>query len=247
MPSSADTLDERLHCLRFDPALHNHVGQHGATADTLRQHRVIDFPCQSVYSPDTMSRAGLNLTPAPAGWVHADWGSGRAWIRFGRDEHDKLTRITEVHVSGEPTAESLRQIPLARIATAVRANGQVQVMLAIGINGKLPPEYLSAPPEKFGELVEKHKPRYRLKRPSSRRLGDAFFKNVARAYLDAAGRGLNPRQTLAQDAGVPVDTVARWIREARAPERRYLPPGQPGKVTAEDLADLPVAGEADDV
>jgi hypothetical protein len=180
-----------------------------------------------------MSRTNLEFTPATAGWVHADWGSGRAWVRFGKDEQGKLAHIDEVHMSGGPTAERLRQIPLGRIATAVRANGAVQLMLAMGIDKKPPPpEFFSAPPAKFGEIVEKHKPRYRLKRPTARRLDDTFFKNVARAYTDAAGRGLNPRQTIHEDTGAPVDTVARWIREARAPERGYLPPGQPGKVTA---------------
>jgi hypothetical protein len=179
-----------------------------------------------------MKRSELNVWPGPGGWVYVDWGNGRAWIRFGLDEHNKLTRVTEVHVSDEPTTEKLRQIPLGRIAAAVRADIAVQLPLAIGRKEKLPPEFLSAPPKRFGEIVEKHKPRYRLKRPTARRLDDTFFKNVARAYTDAAGRGLNPRQTIHEDTGAPVDTVARWIREARAPERGYLPPGQPGKVTA---------------
>jgi hypothetical protein len=163
--------------------------------------------------------------------VFVDWGSGGAWIRFGLDEHNKLARITEVHVSGEPTAEKLRRIPLGRIAAAVRADAAVQVPLAIGLNGELPPEFLSAPPERFGELVEKHKPRYRLKRPASRRLEDAFFENVARAYRDALIRGLSPRQTLAADTGAARDTVAGWILQSR--RRGYLPPAQSGKAIAD--------------
>jgi hypothetical protein len=178
-----------------------------------------------------MSRSELNLWPGPGGWVFVDWGSGRAWIRFGLDEHHKLARITEVHVSGEPTADKLRRIPLGRIAAAVRADAAVQVPLAIGLNEELPPEFFSAPPKRFHELVEKHKPRYRLKRPASRRLDDAFFEKVARAYRDALIRGLNPRQTLAADTGAAPDTVAGWILRAR--RDGHLPPAQPGKAMAD--------------
>jgi hypothetical protein len=177
-----------------------------------------------------MKRSELNFWPGPGGWVYVDWGSGRAWIRFGLDKHNKLACVTEIHLS-EPTAEKLRQIPLGRIAAAIRANAAVQVPLAIGLNEKLPPEFLSAPPEKFGELVEKHKPRYRLKRPASRRLDDAFFEKVARAYRDALIRGLNPRQTLAADTGAARDTVAGWILQSR--RRGHLPPAQPGKAIAD--------------
>jgi hypothetical protein len=162
--------------------------------------------------------------------VYVDWGSGQAWIRFGRDNENKLSRIAELHVS-EPTAEKLRGIPLSRISAAVRADAAVQVPLAIGLNEELPPEFLSAAPEKFAELVKKHKPRYRLKRPATRRLDDSFFENVARAYRDALIRGLTPRQTLAADTGAARDTVAGWILESR--RRGHLPPAQPGKAIAD--------------
>ena len=178
-----------------------------------------------------MKRSDLKLTPAPGGWIHADWGDGRAWVRFGLDEENRLTRPTEVHVL-EPTAERLRRVPLGRIQAAVtaRGSGLIQFMLAVGINTEPPPGMLSTPPDKFGEFVEKHKPRYRLKRPAGRRLDDTFFANVALAYRDAASRMLNPRQTIAADTGAAPDTVAGWVQEAR--RRGHLPPGQPGKVTA---------------
>jgi len=35
----------------------------------------------------------ITLTPAVGGWLHADWGTGKAWIRLGKDRKDKLTRI----------------------------------------------------------------------------------------------------------------------------------------------------------
>ena len=183
-----------------------------------------------------MKRAPLKIAPGPGGWVHVDWGDGNAWVRFGLDGNNRLTRISELHVL-EPTAESLRRIPLGRIQTAVTAQvgsggmgGVVQLPLALMFKQEPPPGLLSTPPDKFGEFVEKEKPRYRLKRPATRRLNDTFFENVARAYRDAVVRGLNPRQTLAADTGKAPDTIAGWVQEAR--RRGHLPPAQPGKVSA---------------
>jgi hypothetical protein len=72
--------------------------------------------------------------------------------------------------------------------------------------------------------------RFQLKRPQRRRLPDDFYERVARAYREAVAAGLNPRKTLATDSGVPADTVARWIGEAR--KRGQLPPASAGKVSA---------------
>jgi hypothetical protein len=41
---------------------------------------------------------------------------------------------------------------------------------------------------------------------------------------------MNPGKTLAEDTGTPQGTVNRWIAGARV--RGYLPPGEPGKVSA---------------
>jgi hypothetical protein len=146
-------------------------------------------------------------------------------VRFEKDEHGKL-RLADLRVA-EQTAESLRRIPLGRIETAVGANAQVQLMLAVGLNEEVPDEMFSA---FTGKGIDEPR-RYRLKRPATRRLEDAFFQNVARAYRDALIRGLNPRQTLAADAGAAPDTVAGWVLQAR--RRGHLPPTQPGKAMAD--------------
>ena len=169
--------------------------------------------------------SSLNFSPGPGGWVHADWGSGEAWLRFEPDEHNKLT-LAELRTL-EPTSESLRRIPLSRIETAVRANAQVQLMLAVGLNEEVPDEMFSV----FSGKGMDEPRRYRLRRPTARRLDDTFFQNVGRAYRDALIRGLNPRQTLAADTGAAPDTVAGWVGEAR--RRGHLPPTQPGKAMAD--------------
>lgn len=70
----------------------------------------------------------------------------------------------------------------------------------------------------------------KLERPATRRLTPEFYRAVARAYTHAVKAGRNPRKALAEASDTPADTVARWIREAR--RRGYLPPAEPGKVSA---------------
>ena len=167
----------------------------------------------------------LTLTPAPAGWVFADWGDGRAWVRFALDEHNQLASVSEVHTS-DPNA--IRRIPLGRIHAAVtmRGAGVLQFALAMRIDEDPPASLLSGPPE--GGMPLEH--RYRLTRPPGKRLGDGFYKDVAHAYQSAIAFGLNPRQAMVEDTGCTDSTVSGWVVKARA--LGYLPKGQPGKATA---------------
>jgi hypothetical protein len=176
----------------------------------------------------------LELTPEVGGWLWADWGDGKAWIRFGKDKRDKLTRIVELHVL-DPTPEKLRRLPLRRIhaAATMRGAGLVQLMLALGINEDPPPGMLSQPPRRGqGQKLER---RFRLKRPAGRRLGDEFYKDVAHAYQSAFALGLSPRKAIVQDTGAADATVAAWIMGAR--KRGHLPPAKPGKVSAQPLGE----------
>ncbi len=171
----------------------------------------------------------LKLTPAVGGWLHADWGDGKAWVRFARDKRDKLTRITELHTL-DPSPEALRRIPLKRIqaAATMRGAGLVQLMLAIGINEEPPPGmFTTNPPVAAGQKLER---RYRLKRPAGKRLDDSFYRDVAHAYQSAVAFGLNPRKAIVDDTGKADATVAGWVLEAR--KRRHLPKAQRGKVSA---------------
>jgi hypothetical protein len=170
----------------------------------------------------------IKLTPSSGGYLFADWRAGKAWVRLGHDRQQRLNRIVELHVLN-PTIEQLRRLPLRRIhaAATMRGAGALQLALAMRINE--PPPDLSKPPKEEGwPLVH----RYRLKRPTGRKLDEDFFKNVAHAYESAIAFGLNPRQAIVADTGASDATVARWIMEARKPERKYLPSTQPGKATA---------------
>jgi hypothetical protein len=173
----------------------------------------------------------LELTPAVGGWLWADWVDGKAWVRFGKDKRDRLTRVRELHVL-DPTPEKLRLVPLRRIhaAATMRGAGLIQLMLARGFNEEPPPGMLSKPPSGRGHKLER---RYRLTRPAGKRLDDSFYRNVAYAYQSAVAFGVNPRKAIVEDTGAADATVAAWVMEAR--KRDYLPDAKPGKVSAKPL------------
>jgi hypothetical protein len=72
-------------------------------------------------------------------------------------------------------------------------------------------------------------PRQRITRPdrADPEQQQQFYRRVAMAYRQYA-QVRPPAPAIAEEAGVPVTTVHRWVREAR--RRGYLPPGRQGKV-----------------
>lgn len=69
-------------------------------------------------------------------------------------------------------------------------------------------------------------PREKLTRPDGSD-PDAFSYRVAEAYKEAVISTSKPAVALAEEAGVPVTTVHRWIREAR--QRGHLPKAKKGR------------------
>jgi hypothetical protein len=69
-----------------------------------------------------------------------------------------------------------------------------------------------------------------LKRPATRELDDSFYREVLRAYDEAADVGLPIMRTLAEASGAPRNTVARWLKEARRREKRLR--AEPKKASA---------------
>lgn len=72
-------------------------------------------------------------------------------------------------------------------------------------------------------------PRQRITRPdrANPEQQQQFYRRVAMAYRQYA-QTRPPAPAIAEEAGVPVTTVHRWVREAR--HRGFLPPGRKGKV-----------------
>jgi hypothetical protein len=56
---------------------------------------------------------------------------------------------------------------------------------------------------------------------------DGFYRQVAEAYRDAVQDTRKVAVVLAEEAGVPVGTVHRWILEAR--RRGFLPSARQGR------------------
>jgi hypothetical protein len=177
----------------------------------------------------------IDFALGPGGWVKTWWRRGgresTAWIRFeevprrGRKAADARPqwRVAELRVKLNGTdAEQLREIPLHRIELSFNAL-PISATLPQWINDDVPGDLEGA----IRELYEQG-PRKKLKRPAQRKLDDGFFRDVAFTYREAATRGLNPGMTIAEDAGVPHSTAARWIATAR--DKGYLPKTRQGRL-----------------
>jgi hypothetical protein len=155
-----------------------------------------------------------------------DGSEGRVYTRFKRTRAKTSSwRLADLQVP-EPSAALLRDVPLYKIEVAVNASRVILESLAEWIDDDAPADL----PEAFKGRYRRNPRHARLERPTKRRLDEQFYRDVGWAYREAVARGLNPGKTLAEDSRAPRGTVNRWIAKAR--ELGYLPPGEPGRVTA---------------
>jgi hypothetical protein len=171
----------------------------------------------------------LVIEAAFGGWVRAIWhGELVAYVRFAPlDEHGLSWRVAALLVD-EASVRRYRDVPLARIESAVNADALVKFDLFQHLDKSMGDDVPSAFAMKDSIKVGMS-PRQKLERPGTRRLDDDFYASVARAYADAVAWGFNPRKQLALDSETPADTVARWIRTAR--RKGYLSAGEPGEAS----------------
>lgn len=66
-----------------------------------------------------------------------------------------------------------------------------------------------------------------LTAPTTKPHPDEFYRQVAEVYAAAAARSERPAAWIAEVNEIPVNTVRRWVAEAR--RRRHLPPGRKGR------------------
>ncbi|MDP9395994.1 MAG: helix-turn-helix domain-containing protein [Actinomycetota bacterium] len=202
-------------------------------------------------TPD--GRECLSFAPVTrAGWAayFADVRSGESsytWLRFGFAGHSsdptrEPIEVRELHVVSDAQSGVdfdsgyLRVIPFRRIEAAVNRPQHRDAMKDL-----VPSDVLVTRDMPFtdgwSDLTEvpdtwifppkprrQTRPRVRFSAAdSTHKRPDDFYAAVADLFLFLASSSPRPAQELAQEAGVPVTTVHRWLREARQRGLLVLP------------------------
>ncbi|MGH3927047.1 MAG: hypothetical protein ACRDTT_29970 [Pseudonocardiaceae bacterium] len=178
-----------------------------------------------------VSRDGWVSFPAPSEFQGLH-------VRARRTDDGRLV-VTDLFVHAEVISPAmLRQVSISRVEAALNApaDDETSKLLAAGfqswaVGGKgswSDDELTVAQLRKRSPKTEgdQAKRRARLTRPDGQD-PDNFYRLVAHVYRDHAAATRAPAKELAAEAGVPVTTAHRWIREAR--RRGFLPPARKGK------------------
>lgn len=151
----------------------------------------------------------------------ADDLEARIW--FGRDENRRLYAY-KVEVTGPTvTPEALRTFPLSRMVAFLNGTSPAQqrAAFALAAGG----EVLLVGENRW---LESKRPSMKLRIPTTRKKPNSFYQGVAYRQGWLVDEGVrNPASVIAEANDVPVTTVHRWIKEARA--RGLLPAGQKGR------------------
>lgn len=120
----------------------------------------------------------------------------------------------------------LREIPILRIEAAINqaahrqvladrmpADGPTTVDLPGGVRFRTPPT----------KTLTMDRPSLIIADPGGYRKPDEFYRQVAAQFLDQAAVSARPAHDIAEANGIPVATVHRWIREAKARKVLLLP------------------------
>jgi len=172
---------------------------------------------------------GQVMADATSHWRSLNIG-GDLVANFKLQEREGRFVVTDLYLHGdEITAATLRAIPIRQVeAQANTPAGAYLSRLRIQREDDPTLEELRAgfALEREAKQQRRRKRREPLSRPD-RTDPDAFYRQVAAAYSDVAGETRKVAKVLADEAGVPVTTVHRWVLEAR--RRGYLPPARRGR------------------
>lgn len=143
-------------------------------------------------------------------------------VELKADDRGRLIPVkVTVAADGGVRADVLRTVPLQAIEAAANS-GIGEILLAANTA-----EQSSEPVP-----VWSRRPALNLRAPAGRgRKSDEFYKRVAAAYswLSANQSRPGPANVLAKRNDVPISTVHRWVKTARA--RGFLAPGQRGRAS----------------
>lgn len=161
----------------------------------------------------------------------------RVWLRFGMQGHDRLRsgafELRELRLVGEAGLDFasglLRDIPFRRIEAAVN-----QPMHRPALTELCPTDVMPVHPPEMEHVTplwaytppapqRSQRPRLRLTVPEGYRKPDSFYAAVAERFLWLATMSNAPAQELAAANDVPLTTVHRWVREAKARDLLKLP------------------------
>jgi hypothetical protein len=136
-----------------------------------------------------------------------------------------LERVSSTDLKGLPIGwlEGVINIEENARALAAETDDANRLGLALTEVELLVQEMTSKP---AGHVAAGRPKRPPLKRPDGQD-PDFFYRGVAEAYTDTLRRTSAIAPALAEEAGVPVATVRRWIQEAR--RRGFLPPARRGR------------------
>ncbi len=184
------------------------------------------------------------------GWVELKLGgenAPRLLVKYAEQEGRAVVKRMII-LGGAIDSATLRAIPIGRVESVLNPPKlgpppgvfkavDAEVLSELAERGILFPEELAAIDAAL-DSFERKSPlsqqspasRGNQREPLSRPDGsdpDGFSRRVAEAYGEAVATTAHPAKRLAEEAGVPVTTVHRWIREAR--QRGFLPPARKGR------------------
>jgi len=189
------------------------------------------------------------------GWIRVTGEDlpGSLYLRLRPDERGRWT-TRELYLEGEwrsLVAGDLRELPLTGIEAAVDPDKlasnvdtvapdlsilaaffattfgtQAKHWVAESFRAQADPSRGAKRPHRKS-LRAPRRPR-RLQRPDGA-ITTEYLEHVSAAYTQAVLEGDSPAKALAEQAGVPIRTVHRWVYLARL--RGVMQPGRPGRVT----------------
>ena len=176
-----------------------------------------------------VGKAGLLIRTGRAGWwtwVAPGAYPGRVELRFA--ETDTGIRVHEVHTVGEVDLLHMHLNVVERVlnAPSVRPRVLPAVQEDAGFNEALPPETQ----ETMGDLIKgavmrfnaRHDARIAIPEPVGGKRPDSFYERLADLHAGLmAGGNPRPARAIAEQNGVPISRVYRFLAEAK---RRGLTP-----------------------
>jgi hypothetical protein len=167
---------------------------------------------------------GVTMVPGYGGTflVESKDGRWRAVVQLASRADDRLrVGAVELRSLGRRRLDvgAWRSFPLAMVESVANLPAYRETVLA---------HLRDDDPDRHGKPVEDWTPGRKSRkpvlpgRPETGRYPDRFYERLADLYRHHVERGDPPAQRIADDEGVPVTTVHRWIRQSR--RRGFLRP-----------------------